>query len=74
MGLEVYVAALNSCLSGRAGIVEAVGAQVTKYKPGDRVMALVDGGGYATCIILTAFAILFIVRLRGLRDAGDVSV
>jgi putative PIG3 family NAD(P)H quinone oxidoreductase len=35
MGLEV------------AGIVEAVGADATRYQPGDRVFALVGGGGYA---------------------------
>ena len=35
MGLEV------------AGIVEAVGADATRYRPGDRVFALVGGGGYA---------------------------
>ncbi|GGY54560.1 NAD(P)H-quinone oxidoreductase [Parvularcula lutaonensis] len=31
-----------------AGIVEAIGEQVTRFAPGDRVMALVPGGGYAS--------------------------
>lgn len=30
-----------------AGIVHEVAEGVTKYKKGDRVMALLDGGGYA---------------------------
>ena len=30
-----------------AGIVEAAGAGTTRFKPGDRVVALVGGGGYA---------------------------
>eukprot|EP00667_Euglena_gracilis_P022297 EG_transcript_24767 len=30
-----------------AGIVEKTGANVTQFRPGDRVMALLSGGGYA---------------------------
>ncbi len=30
-----------------AGTVDSVGADITRYKPGDRVFALIGGGGYA---------------------------
>ena len=30
-----------------AGVVESTGANATRFKPGDRVVALVGGGGYA---------------------------
>jgi NADPH:quinone reductase len=35
-----------------AGEVTAVGSQVTRFAPGDRVMALVGGGGQATMAVL----------------------
>ena len=34
-----------------AGVVDAVGEQVRRWRRGDRVMALLDGGGYATYAI-----------------------
>lgn len=35
-----------------AGLVEACGSAVTYFKPGDRIFALVGGGGYAThCVV-----------------------
>ena len=36
-----------------AGIVEAVGNGVTRYKPGDRVIAIPPGGGFAEKCVLT---------------------
>jgi len=36
-----------------AGIVEAVGAGVTRYKPGDRVIAIPTGGGFAEKCVLS---------------------
>jgi putative PIG3 family NAD(P)H quinone oxidoreductase len=35
-----------------AGTVEAVGARVTSSQPGDRVMALLGGGGYASKVVV----------------------
>jgi putative PIG3 family NAD(P)H quinone oxidoreductase len=35
-----------------AGEVVAVGARVTQFKPGDRVMALLSGGGYASHVLV----------------------
>ncbi|MFT9849936.1 NAD(P)H-quinone oxidoreductase [Aneurinibacillus sp. REN35] len=37
-----------------AGIVEKVGCNVTGYKPGDRVCALLPGGGYAEKVTIPA--------------------
>lgn len=37
-----------------AGVVEAVGHQVTGFKPGDRVCALLPGGGYAEKVTIPA--------------------
>ncbi len=35
-----------------AGVVEAVGERVTGWEPGDRVMALLAGGGYASKVVV----------------------
>ncbi|GAA4707238.1 NAD(P)H-quinone oxidoreductase [Brevibacillus fulvus] len=37
-----------------AGVVEQVGASVTGWKPGDRVFALLPGGGYAERVVIPA--------------------
>lgn len=37
-------------LTKSSGIVEEVGSEVTQWKKGDRVMALLGGGGYAQCV------------------------
>ena len=34
-----------------AGVVDAVGAGVTRWQPGDRVMGLVGGGSYAEYVV-----------------------
>ncbi len=35
-----------------AGVVEQVGASVTRWRPGDRVCGLLSGGGYAEYVVL----------------------
>ncbi|MCY4399106.1 MAG: NAD(P)H-quinone oxidoreductase [Gemmatimonadetes bacterium] len=35
-----------------AGVVEEVGTDVTRWKPGDRVMGIVAGGGYAERVVV----------------------
>jgi len=41
-----------------AGVVRAVGANVTDWRPGDRVMALLPGGGYAEQVAVPAGILL----------------
>lgn len=37
-----------------AGVVEQVGSEVTRWKPGDKVCALLGQGGYAECAVIDA--------------------
>ena len=41
-----------------AGVVEQVGAQVTTFKPHDRVCAILSGGGYAEYVSVPALQVL----------------
>jgi putative PIG3 family NAD(P)H quinone oxidoreductase len=41
-----------------AGVVTAVGAEVTGFSPGDRVMALLAGGGYAEQAVVDAGSLM----------------
>jgi putative PIG3 family NAD(P)H quinone oxidoreductase len=41
-----------------AGVVEAVGEEVTRFKPGDEVCALLSGGGYAEDVVVPAPQVL----------------
>jgi NADPH:quinone reductase len=41
-----------------AGVVEAVGTGVTRFKPGDRVCAILTGGGYAEYCVAPAVQVL----------------
>lgn len=50
IGLEVYVQTWHSLTFTSAGEVAEVGPAVTKWKVGDKVMALLAGGGYAECL------------------------
>ena len=62
-----------------AGVVRAVGANVTHVAPGDRVFAMLGWGGYATCAIAPAVAVLrmpdsmsFGTRRRFYRRLSDL--
>ncbi|RKP08115.1 NAD(P)H quinone oxidoreductase, PIG3 family [Thamnocephalis sphaerospora] len=54
-----------------AGIVEACGAQVSQFRPGDRVFGLMAGGAYAQyCVIDASLAIQIPVDLSFEEAAG----
>lgn len=55
-----------------AGVVEAVGSAVTRYRPGDRIMALVNGGGYATHTIAEAGACIPVPDNLDMVHAGGM--
>jgi len=55
-----------------AGIVHEVSKGVTKYKKGDKVMALLDGGGYAqkalSCLCQRIFPLLKLLAFLRSED------
>lgn len=55
-----------------AGEVEAVGAGVTRWRPGDRVMGLVAGGAYAECVTTHEATALRVPDGWSYDDAGAV--
>jgi putative PIG3 family NAD(P)H quinone oxidoreductase len=55
-----------------AGTVVAVGDGVTDFKPGDRVMALLGGGGYAQYCVALAAQCLPVPPELSLEDAAGV--
>ena len=55
-----------------AGIVDAVGGQVDRWKPGDRAMALLTGGGYAEYAVAEADQLLPIPSNMDFIEAGAV--
>ena len=55
-----------------AGTVEAVGANVERWRIGDRVCALVSGGGYATTCVAPAAQCLPIPEGMGFVEAAAV--
>lgn len=60
MGLEV------------AGIVETVGAEVSQWRKGDRVCALLSGGGYAEKVAVPADHLLPVPRGMSLVEAAAI--
>jgi putative PIG3 family NAD(P)H quinone oxidoreductase len=55
-----------------AGVVRCVGDRVTAFAPGDRVMALVGGGGYAEQIAVHERQTMRVPSGVGLRDASAI--
>lgn len=55
-----------------AGAIEAVGEGVREWSPGDRVMALIEGGGYAELARARVTQIVRVPEQLTLLDAGAV--
>lgn len=55
-----------------AGEIAACGTEVAAFSPGDRVMALVSGGGYSDYVIAKAGATLAVPDAVALADAGGL--
>jgi putative PIG3 family NAD(P)H quinone oxidoreductase len=55
-----------------AGTVAEVGAGVAEWKPGDRVMALLPGGGYAEEVVVHAGSVLPVPERLSLEAAAAV--
>ena len=53
-----------------AGVVEAVGGGVEKWRVGDRVMALLAGGGYAEEVVVDQGSVLAVPDGLSLESAG----
>jgi NADPH:quinone reductase len=51
------------------GVVEAVGAKVTRFKPGDRVTALPNGGAYAEYLAMTTRGVALVPENVPLESA-----
>ena len=55
-----------------AGVVESVGAGVTRWRAGDRVMGLLSGGGYAEMIVAPADEAVRVPEGMSLTDAAAI--
>ena len=55
-----------------AGVVAAVGARVTGWKPGDRVMALLGGAGYATRVAVHERMLMAVPDALDLVQAASI--
>jgi NADPH2:quinone reductase len=56
-----------------AGIVKSLGAQVSAFKPGDRVLVLCEEGGYGTLVAETASRCFRIPDAMSFVDAASMS-
>jgi len=55
-----------------SGTVDALGEGVSRWRPGDRVMGIVGGGGYAEFLVTHADATVRVPDGMGLEEAGAV--
>ncbi len=55
-----------------AGTVDVVGAGVTRWRPGDRVMGLVGGGAYAEALVVSEEVVLPVPGRLTLEEAAAV--
>ena len=55
-----------------AGVVEAVGGDVTRWRPGDCVMGIVAGGGYAERVVVDERVAVAIPAGMGMTVAGAI--
>ncbi len=55
-----------------AGTVEAVGAKVTRFRPGDRVYGELPGGGYAELVVAVADSLAPIPSTLDIAEAAAV--
>lgn len=55
-----------------AGTVEAVGERVTGWQPGDRVMALLGGGGYASRVVVHERMLMPVPEALSLEEAASL--
>jgi len=58
---------------GGAGVVKAVGADVTGFKPGDRVLAMCEEGGYGTLAVVGAERCFKLPEKMSFVDAASMS-
>ena len=55
-----------------AGVVEAVGASAGAWKPGDRVMGIVAGGGMSTRVVTAADELMPVPETMSLEEAAAI--
>ena len=55
-----------------AGVVEAAGERVSAWKPGDRVMALLGGGGYASKVAVHERQAMAVPEGLGFEEAASI--
>ncbi len=55
-----------------AGTVDQVGEGVTRWRPGDRVMGIIGGGGYAELVVTREDAAVRVPAAMGAEEAGAI--